>query len=290
MSRLPDSVTWVSADEVRHRSFDCVLYQSRESWIVDRETTLSAEQQQLPRIYVEHRPPALHPTDEPHPVDDPQTLLVHVSHFNALAWASGRTPVRVIEHGVQVPEGVLYSGKLTRGVTAIDDLVAGGRRLGADVFAKVRQDVPVDLVGELAQLAGGLGQVPPSLLAEFMSAYRFYFDPTRQCGPSLELCEAMMVGLPVVALATAGMGALVQSGVSGHVDPNPRVLVSRMRELLASPGEAWRLGQGARRTARERFELRRFVRDWDQALRSVAGGVRWIAPLAGASAGASLGA
>ena len=283
--RLPDTVTWIAAEEVRRLPFDCVLFQSPESWTAGRETTLSAEQRRLPRIYLEHRPPALHPTDEPHPVDDPETLLVHVTHFNALAWDNGRTPVRVIEHGVQIPEGVLYSGKLTRGITAIDDLAAGGRRLGADVFARVRSEVAVDLVGERAQLAGGLGQVPHALLAEFMSAYRFYFDPARQYGPSLELCEAMMIGLPVVAVATAGISGVVHDGVSGHVDANPRAIVARMRELLASPGEAWRLGQGARRTARDRFDLRRFVRDWDQALRSVAGGARWLAPRASAGMG-----
>jgi glycosyltransferase involved in cell wall biosynthesis len=95
----------------------------------------------------------------------------------------------------------------------------------------------------------------------------------------------MMIGLPVVAMATAGISGVVHDGVSGYVDVNPRAIVARMREMLASPGEAWRLGQGARRTARDRFDLRRFVRDWDQALRSVAGGACWLAPRASAGMG-----
>jgi len=44
-----------------------------------------------------------------------------------------------------------------------------------------------------------------------------------------------------------------------------------MRELLADRNLARRLGEGARRFARERFDIRRFARDWDAAIRDVAG-------------------
>ncbi len=46
-------------------------------------------------------------------------------------------------------------------------------------------------------------------------------------------------------------------------------LVQVMRDLLADPAEARRLGDGARRRARERFSLHRFVQDWDHVLRLV---------------------
>ncbi len=284
--RWPDNVKPVAEQEVRRLRLDCVIFQSREAWLEDRHRLLSEEQELLPRVDLEHDPPLQHPTDERHPVDDPDTLLVHVSHFNALAWASGRTPVRVIEPGVEVADAVFYSGKLPRGLTAIDGLAAGGRRLGRDVFEALRAEVPIDLVGKDARALGGLGEVPPQRLAEFASSYRFYVDPQRHAGLSLELCEAMMVGLPVIALATGGKGALIRNGVSGYLDSNPRELVARMRELLASPGEAWRLAQGARRVARERCDLRRFTRDWDHALRSVAGAARFVAPWAAPGVGA----
>jgi glycosyltransferase involved in cell wall biosynthesis len=44
-----------------------------------------------------------------------------------------------------------------------------------------------------------------------------------------------------------------------------------MAELLANPEQAKTLGDGARRFARERFSIRRFVHDWDRTLRSVTG-------------------
>ncbi len=101
------------------------------------------EQRRLPRIYLEHDPPRTHPTDTRHWFDDPDALLVHVTPFNALMWDSGRTPTRVIEHGVFVPEGVRYTGEIGRGIVVINHLrvarpAARGRRLRAGPRARSR--------------------------------------------------------------------------------------------------------------------------------------------------------
>jgi hypothetical protein len=47
-----------------------------------------------------------------------------------------------------------------------------------------------------------------------------------------------------------------------------------MRLLLADRGLALRLGEGARRFAMEHFNIGRFARDWDEALRLVTGARR----------------
>jgi hypothetical protein len=75
----------------------------------DQHEILSGAQRRLPRIYLEHDPPLAHPTNTVHPVDDPDLLLVHVTHYNALMWDSGRVPTRVVEHGVRVPDGIAWS-------------------------------------------------------------------------------------------------------------------------------------------------------------------------------------
>jgi glycosyltransferase involved in cell wall biosynthesis len=76
----------------------------------------------------------------------------------------------------------------------------------------------------------------------------------------------MMLGMPVVALATTEYATAVENGVSGYADTNVERLIERMRALLDDPAEARRLGEGARRTALERFGIERFVRDWNDAL------------------------
>src|SRR5262249_16201847 len=120
-----------------------------------------------------------------------------------------------------------------------------------------------------AEELGGFGEVPPTELAAFASRYRFFFNPIRYTSLGLAVCEAMMIGLPIIGLATTEMATVVENGVSGYIDTDPARLAERMRELLHDPAQARRLGEGAQRQARERFNIERFARDWERAFRDV---------------------
>ena len=111
-------------------------------------------------------------------------------------------------------------------------------------------------------------------LPYFVGQYRFFFNPIRYTSLGLAVCEAMMIGLPIIGLATTELVTVVENGVSGYLDTNVGHLVDRMRQLLEDPAEAHRLGEAARRTARERFDIRRFTRDWEEAFNLVAGHAR----------------
>jgi glycosyltransferase involved in cell wall biosynthesis len=261
----------VPVEAIRDLRLDCVLFQSHRNYLEDQYEVLSEAQRRLPRIFLEHDPPRQHPTDTPHPVDDPDVLLVHVTPFNDLMWDSGRTPTRVIEHGVMVPEGVRYDGGIARGLVVVNHLKRRGRRLGADVFAGVRHEVPLHLVGMGSEEMGGLGEIPPPELAAFEARYRFFFNPIRYTSLGLAVLEAMMIGMPIIGLATTEMVTVVGNGVSGYLDTKVENLIAHMRELLSAPAEARRLGEGARRAALERFSIRRFARDWEETFALVAG-------------------
>lgn len=256
------------AAELPGRQFDCVVFQDDAQYQQDQYALLSAAQRALPKIYVEHDPPRGQPTGERHPVDDPNVLLVHVTPFNALMWDSGRSPTRVIEHGVPAP-AVRYGGELARGLVAINHLARRGRRLGADLFLKARAAVPLDLVGMAAGEIGGIGEIEHARLPAFAARYRFLFSPVRYTSLSLAMIEAMMCGVPIVGLATTEMATAV--GPGGYVDTDLDALIGRMRELIANPALARRLGERGRRHALERFGIARFVADWNAALRQVCG-------------------
>jgi glycosyltransferase involved in cell wall biosynthesis len=186
-------------------------------------------------------------------------------------WDSGRSPATVVEHGVDVPANVRWTGELERGLVVVNHLASRGRRLGLDVFERMRERVPLDLVGMGSEELGGLGEIPPTELAAFSARYRFLFNPIRWTSLGLAVCEALQVGLPVVGLATTEMATAVESGVSGVVDTDEERLVRAMERLLADRDEASRLSEGARRRGRDRFGIERFARDWDAVLRAAAG-------------------
>jgi hypothetical protein len=263
-------------EQARGRDFDCILFQEDHHWEKEQYDFLTPAQRALPRIYLEHDPPAIAatgsaawPTDIRHPVDDPGVLLVHVTPFNALMWDSGRTPARVIEHGVAIPAGVRYGGALERGLTITNHLARRGRRMGADLFAALRAELPLDLLGMGAAELDGIGEIDHPELPAFAARYRFLFSPVRYSSLSLSVLEAMMAGMPVVALATTEMATVIEHGVSGYAVTDVRQLAPCMHALLKDAALARRLGQGARRTALDRFSIDRFSADWDAALRYV---------------------
>jgi glycosyltransferase involved in cell wall biosynthesis len=264
----------VMTDAVRDAEFDVVLYQSRDAWDRERHQLLSPAQQRLPAVYLEHDPPQEHPTNTRHWVDDPDMLLVHVTPFNALMWDSGCTPVRVVEHGVRLLDaGARYTGEVLQGVSVVNNLDRRGRRLGLDVYEQVVQRVPLALVGmgaERLRHLGGQGEVANHELPSFMAKHRFFFNPIRYTSLGLAIVEAMMVGLPIVGLATTELASVIRNGESGYVDTRIEPLVESMQRLLRDPGEAQHLGRGARALAQERFNIDRFVADWLTVFRTVA--------------------
>lgn len=267
-----DNVYDIPVENIHSLDLDCIVFQSPEHYFQDQYEILSEEQRKLPQIYLEHDPPREHPTDTSHPIDNPNVLLVHVTSFNNLMWNNNRTPTCVIEHGVIIPENVSYRGEIERGLVVVNHLKKRGRRLGHDIFKSVRKKIPLDLVGmEAEKVPGGLGEVRHDLLPAFESRYRFFFHPIRYTSFGLAVCEAMMIGMPIVGLATTEMATVIKNDVSGYIDTNIHTLIDRMKELLHDPLKAHHLGKMARQYAKEHFNIHRFIHDWDKAFQRVTG-------------------
>jgi glycosyltransferase involved in cell wall biosynthesis len=262
-----DNVVEIPADEVKNHQFDCVLYQTNQNYLIDQYEILSAEQRELPKVYIEHDPPRQHPTDTKHILNDADVTLVHVTHFNRLMWNSNNTPTRVIEHGVTTPQ-VEYTGNIAKGIVVINNLPSRGRLLGLDVFLEARQHVPLDLVG-MGTGDLGLGEVLHPQLPEFQSHYRFFFNPIRYTSLGLAVCEAMMMGIPVVGLATTELSAVIDNGFSGFIHTDINYLIEKMQLLINDPELAREVGSNGRDVAMKRFGIQRFVNDWEQLFTEV---------------------
>jgi glycosyltransferase involved in cell wall biosynthesis len=262
--RLPwgDNVKDAPVERIRDMAFDLVLYQSRDAYEREQTTLLSSAQQRLPIVYLEHDPPQDHPVDTRHWANDEKVMLVHVTHFNALMWQAGDCRVRVVEHGVTLLSDARYEGRRDEGIVVVNNLDRRGRRLGADIFQAVRSKVPLRLVGMGAERLQGDGEVPNEHLPALMAQHRFFFNPIRYTSLGLSVVEAMLVGLPIIGLATTELPTVIRNGVNGHVDTRVDRLVDVMRMLIAEPDVARAWGAAARETALARFGIQRFIDDW----------------------------
>ncbi|MGI5827801.1 MAG: glycosyltransferase [Patescibacteria group bacterium] len=248
--------------EVKTQDFDIILFQSKKNYLKDQYDILSPHQRMLPKIFLEHDPPQKHPTNTKHVVDDPNVVIVHVTDFNNLMWDNNLSPTVVIKHGVKIPTNVRYNGHLQKGVVVINNIVKRGRRLGLDIFEKVRKQIPLDIVGMNSELVGGLGEVPFIKLPQFISHYRFFFNPIRYTSLGLSVLEAMAAGMPVVGLATTEVPLVLENNVTGFTHTNTDFLIEKMYQLLNNPTLARKLSGNAKRFANTHYNIVKFTQNW----------------------------
>jgi glycosyltransferase involved in cell wall biosynthesis len=254
----PDSVVERAPDEIG--DVDLVIYQRPHELDLAREW-LGRE---LPAVYVEHNAPQGRINDMRHPMADRDDLtLVHVTHFNALFWDAGGTPVEVIEHGIVDP-GPRYTGELPRAAAVINEARRRGRVTGTDLLPRFRAVAPVDLFGI------GAEDLPHADLHAAMAQRRVYLHPIRWTSLGLSLLEAMHLGMPVVVLGTTEAFEAVPRE-AGAISTRLEVLEEELRRLVADPEEARERGAAARGAALRRYGLERFLGDWDDLLARVTG-------------------
>jgi hypothetical protein len=222
----------------------------------------------LPAIYLEHNAPQGRVAEMRHPaVDRPDLTLVHVTHFNALFWDAGRTPTRVIEHGIVDP-GYRYTGELPRCAVVINEAARRRRVTGTDLLERLEEAAPLDLFGIDAAALGGIEGVPQERLHDELARRRVYLHPIRWTSLGLSLIEAMQLGMPVVALATTEAPEAVPAG-AGLLSTRVDALADGVRAYLAEPERARADGRAARSAALARYGLERFLADWDELLEEV---------------------
>jgi hypothetical protein len=226
----------------------------------------------VPLVYVEHNtPPAV--GDARHPLADrDDAVVVHVTHFNQVVWDCGSTPTVVIEHGVPDP-GHGFVGDVAAAAAVVNEPLRRGRAAGADLLGGFAAAAPLDVFGmgtdDLGARLGapirGMGDVPQAKMLGELGRRRCYVHPFRWTSLGLSLVEAMLVGLPVVAVGATAAFEAVPAG-AGLVSTRLDDLHAALRRYVEDPDLAAEAGRRGRAGAIERFGLDRFLRDWDRVL------------------------
>ena len=230
----------------------------------------------LPAVYVEHNTPKGDFPNTRHPLADQRSIpLVHVTHFNRLAWDNGLARSLVIEHGIPDP-GQLYTGELPELGVVVNEPIRRGRVTGTDLFPAFASVAPLQVFGMKTEgLAAATGIAESRLtprgdlktreLHRELARCRVYIHPMRWTSLGLSLLEAMHLGMPVVALATTEAPRAVPPE-AGAVSADIDELLRCAQRLVANPEEARRRGFAAREAALERYGLGKFHHRWDEVL------------------------
>ncbi|MFZ5872763.1 MAG: glycosyltransferase, partial [Actinomycetota bacterium] len=282
----PASAREVPVDELADTDVDVVLLQRPGEAALLRDWTRRRAGRDVPAIYVEHNAPTEHAVRSRHPVTLDDALagvpVVHVTHFNRMAWDCGDAPTVVVEHGVP-DTGYRYTGTGDGLAVVVNEPVRRWRVAGTDLLLRFARELPVDVYGmgmdELAETAAAQGvelpagrlhdDVPQAALHDVLGTQRAYLHPYRWTSLGLALLEAMTLGMPVLALSTTEAPEAVPPD-AGLVTNDVDALLETARRWRHDPDEARERGLAARRHALARYGLERFLDEWDRLLEGVA--------------------
>jgi hypothetical protein len=273
----PDNVHELPPDELAELDFDIALLQRPEEVRLAETWTRRRPGRDVPAVYLEHNTPGGNVPYTAHPLASQNAIpIVHVTHFNELIWDNGIAATTVLTDGVVDP-GYQYTGTMSRIGVAINDPLRRGRAVGADLIDRFVDLAPVDLFGLQSDLF-----VPPHSdkhdqrvtpynlsqreMHTALSQRRVYLHPYRWNAIGLSLMEAMLLGMPVVAL---GIGEIphVLEGSAGLVSSlSIATLRSRTIDLLHDQDLACEYSKKARAVALEKFSLTAFHQRWDKYL------------------------
>ncbi len=137
-------------------------------------------------------------------------------------------------------------------------------------------------------LAGAVefpGILPPDEVARWMRRASAFVQHsvTPRVGPDagdsegtpVAMLEAMMTGLPVIATRHAGLGEVIEHGVTGLLMDERDVegMAAAMARVIQSPAEAGRMGVAGRRHALDQHTSSRYMQQLGDVLESAAAGV-----------------
>ncbi|MEV7964789.1 glycosyltransferase [Sphaerisporangium sp. NPDC088356] len=272
----PGTVREVPCGRLAREEFDVVVLQRPHEIELAERWTGRRPGRDVPAVYVEHNTPAGDVPHTRHPLAGRDDIpLVHVTHFNALFWDSGLAPLHVIEHGVVDP-GYRYTGELARAGVVVNEPIRRRRVAGTDLLPGFAAAVPLDVFGMKVTglpadlgTAGRLGvfeDLPQGRMHAELARRRVYLHPYRWTSLGLSLIEAMLLGMPVVALATTEAVEAVPPE-AGVVSTRPATLVDALQAFADDPPRARQAGKAARASALTRYGLERFLADWDRLFR-----------------------
>lgn len=271
--KWPASVVECPPEELADAAADVVIVQDARQLDLAQEW-LGQPGRHLPIIWLEHNTPQGPINQMQHPAKDRSDVtVVHVTNTNALFWDTGTARSVVIEHGVIDP-GWRWTGEVRRTAVVVNEPLRRWRISGSDLLGRFGTVAGVDLFGMAGlELATALGN--PNWLSTYdlsqpalhdeLASRRCYLHPFRWTSLGLSLIEAMLLGMPVVALATTEVPDAVPDS-TGIVSNDLDRLRAGVARLHADHEYAAELGQAARRHALDRFSHQRFLAEWDRLL------------------------
>jgi glycosyltransferase involved in cell wall biosynthesis len=229
-----------------------------------------SEQLQLPLVSLEH---CLPPPEVPEgylrtlKAKQPTDVQVFISDYSRRKWGWSEDEALVIHHGIDAD---LFTPEGSRGrepvlLSIVNDWKNRDWCCGYTFWEEATRGLPVKVLGDTPGLSKP-AESPEHLAHEYRHAQIFVNTSLVSPVPTA-LLEAMASGCCVVSTDTCMIPEVIEHGVNGILCKTPGDMREKLNLLLDCPVKCREMGNAARQTILDRFNLSNFCVGWDMIFR-----------------------
>jgi len=185
-----------------------------------------------------------------------------ISDFSRNAWGYDPKNSTVIEHGIDT-DFWKYTGAERKNhcLSVVNDWPNRDWCCGFNLWKDTIQDVPALVVGKSPGFS--FPAQSPEHLRDIYSSSRIFYNTSLHSPVPTVLLEAMSCGCAIVSTATCMIPDIILHGYNGLISNDPNELRYFLNRLLNDEEKARTLGDNARKTIEQKFNLKRFCENWN---------------------------
>lgn len=190
-----------------------------------------------------------------------------ISNFSRNAWGYNQHNSHVIEHGIDTDfwkPGAASRNNLC--LSVVNDWPNRDWCCGFNLWKQTIEGLPAMVVGKSPGFSKP-AQSKEQLRDVYQQSRIFYNTSLHSPVPTVML-EAMACGCAVVSTATCMIPEFIEHGINGLISNDAKELRSYLELLLSDEDLSKKLGENARKTIVEKYNLDRFCQSWNNLLYS----------------------
>lgn len=187
-----------------------------------------------------------------------------ISCYSRDQWGFNKNNSIVIEHGIDTEFWTDSNEKRDNVcLSVVNDWPNRDWCCGFNLWRQTVPGLPVKVFGK----SPGFSEPAKSTehLREIYQKSKIFYNTSLHSPVPTVLLEAMACGCAIVSTATCMIPEVIQHGVNGLISNDPKELRSYLEMILNNDAVAKKLGENARKTIEQKYNLDRFVMSWNRA-------------------------
>ena len=188
-----------------------------------------------------------------------------ISEYNSKAWRANNA--KVVEHGIDTDfwhPVHIDGGRINACLSVVNDWPNRDWCCGFNLWRETTNQLPVSVYGKSPGFS--LPAESTEHLRHIYSAHSIFYNTSLHSPVPTVLMEAMACGCAIVSTDNCMIPEIIKHGYNGLLSNDPKELRTYLEELLQNPDRARELGENARNTIVENFNLSRFVENWNNIM------------------------